>query len=434
LHRLTGLEQDKMRSEYIEIIDTIIDLLEILEEPQRLISVIKDELLATRGQFGDERRTEITEGAVDISMEDLIAEEDVVVTISHTGYAKAQPVTDYRAQRRGGRGKMATKNKEEDFVSRMFVANTHDTLLCFSSTGKVYWLKVFQLPVASRSARGKPLVNLLPLASEERITAVLPVREYRDDQFIVMATANGTIKKSALMDYSRPRAGGIIALNLAEGDELIKVSLTEGKQHIMLVSSSGKAVRFDESDARPLGRTARGVRGIRLSQGHQVISMIILPSTKESDVDAEQSLLFCTENGFGKRARIDDFPVHNRGGQGVIAIKTPDRNGKVVNACLVQTGDEVMMITDGGVLIRTRADEISTQGRNTQGVRVIALTDKESLATIDRVDEAESDEADPVDDGRMEETGEVTTKASVESADAEQPETEQVTNSEPEVK
>jgi DNA gyrase subunit A len=434
LHRLTGLEQDKMRSEYVEIIDTIIDLLEILEEPQRLISVIKEELLATRGQFGDERRTEITEGAVDISMEDLIAEEDVVVTISHTGYAKAQPVTDYRAQRRGGRGKMATKNKEEDFVSRMFVANTHDTLLCFSSTGKVYWLKVFQLPVASRSARGKPLVNLLPLASDERITAVLPVREYRDDQFIVMATANGTIKKSALMDYSRPRAGGIIALNLVEGNELIKVSLTEGKQHIMLVSSSGKAVRFDESDARPLGRTARGVRGIRLAQGHQVISMIILPSTKESGVDVEQSLLFCTENGFGKRARIDDFPVHKRGGQGVIAIKTPDRNGKVVNACLVQTGDEVMMITDGGVLIRTRADEISTQGRNTQGVRVIALTDKESLATIDRVDEPESDETDPLDDARVEDTEEVTIKASAESDDAGQPETERVADSEPEIK
>jgi DNA gyrase subunit A len=434
LHRLTGLEQDKMRSEYVEIIDTIIDLLEILEEPQRLISVIKEELLATRGQFGDERRTEITEGAVDISMEDLIAEEDVVVTISHTGYAKAQPVTDYRAQRRGGRGKMATKNKEEDFVSRMFVANTHDTLLCFSSTGKVYWLKVFQLPVASRSARGKPLVNLLPLASDERITAVLPVREYRDDQFIVMATANGTIKKSALMDYSRPRAGGIIALNLVEGNELIKVSLTEGNQHIMLVSSSGKAVRFDESDARPLGRTARGVRGIRLAKGHQVISMIILPSTKESGVDVEQSLLFCTENGFGKRARIDDFPVHKRGGQGVIAIKTPDRNGKVVNACLVQTGDEVMMITDGGVLIRTRADEISTQGRNTQGVRVIALTDKESLATIDRVDEAESDETDPLDDARVEDTEEVTIKASAESDDAGQPETERVADSEPETK
>ncbi len=396
LHRLTGLEQEKIRAEYIEIIDTIVDLLEILQDPQRLIKVIKDEMLETKAQFGDERRTEITEGAVDISMQDLIAAEDVVVTISHTGYAKAQPVTDYRAQRRGGRGKMATKNKEEDFVSRMFVANTHDTLLCFSSIGKVYWLKVFQLPVASRSARGKPLVNLLPLASDEKITAVLPVREYRDDQYIVMATANGTLKKSALMDYSRPRAGGIIALNLVEGDELIKVCLTEGKQHIMLVSSSGKAVRFDESDARPLGRTARGVRGIRLAQGHQVIAMIILPSNQlvaDTDQDTnEQSLLFCTENGYGKRARIDEFPVHKRGGQGVIAIKTPDRNGDVVNACMVGEGDEVMMITDGGVLIRTRSDEISIQGRNTQGVRVIALSEKENLVTIDRVDESGSDE------------------------------------------
>jgi len=410
LHRLTGLEQEKIRSEYVEIIDTIVDLLEILEEPQRLVTVIKDEMLETRAQFGDERRTEITEGAVDISMQDLIAEEDVVVTISHTGYAKAQPVTDYRAQRRGGRGKMATKNKEEDFVSRMFVANTHDTLLCFSSTGKVYWLKVFQLPVASRSARGKPLVNLLPLASHEKITAVLPVREYRDDQFIVMATAKGTLKKSALMDYSRPRAGGIIALNLVEDDELIKVSLTEGKQHIMLVSSSGKAVRFDESDARPLGRTARGVRGIRLADGHRVISMIILPSNDDTpyvEEDAlEQSLLFCTENGYGKRTNIDEFPVHKRGGQGVIAIKTSDRNGKVVNACMVQEGDEVMMITDGGVLIRTRADEISAQGRNTQGVRVIALSEKENLVTIDRVDEATSDE-DEMDDAETDDSNRV---------------------------
>jgi len=411
LHRLTGLEQDKIRTEYIEIIDMIVDLIEILEEPERLVRVIKDELLETRQVFGDERRTEITEGAVDISMEDLIAEEDVVVTISHTGYAKAQPVTDYRAQRRGGRGRIATKNKEEDFVSRMFVANTHDTLLCFSSQGKVYWLKVFQLPVASRSARGKPLVNLLPLDSEERITAVLPVREYRDDQFIVMATANGTIKKSALMDYSRPRAGGIIALNLVEGDELIKVLVTEGSQHIMLVSSSGKAVRFDEADARTLGRTARGVRGIRLAKGHSVISMIILPGgaaleeTEDDSREAEtedselleqdtggQSLLFCTENGYGKRTSIDNFPVHRRGGQGVIAIKTPERNGNVVNACMVQSNDEVMMITDGGVLIRTPASQISMQGRNTQGIRVIALSDKERLVTVDRVDEDQSEE------------------------------------------
>ena len=400
LHRLTGLEQDKIRNEYIEIIDTIVDLLEILESPERLVQVIKDELLEVKAQFGDERRTEITQGAVDISMEDLIAEEDVVVTISHTGYAKAQPVTDYRAQKRGGRGKMATKNKEEDFVSRMFVANTHDTVLCFSSLGKVYWLKVFQLPVASRASRGKPLVNLLPLNSEEKITAVLPVREYREDQFIVMATANGTLKKSKLTDYSNPRAGGIIALNLVEGDELIKVSLTLGNQDIMLVSSSGKAVRFDESDARPLGRVAKGVRGIRLAEGHSVISMIILPSANTQpdyiDEDAPtQSLLFCTENGYGKRTTIEDFPVHRRGGQGVIAIKTAGRNGKVVNACMVQENDEVMLITDGGVLIRTRANEISLVGRNTMGVRVINLGKNENLVTVDRVDEA--DEEDEVE-------------------------------------
>lgn len=435
LHRLTGLEQDKIRSEYVEIIDTIVDLIEILEDPERLVSVIKDEMLEIKQLYGDERRTEITEGAVDISMEDLIAEEDVVVTISHTGYAKAQPVTDYRAQHRGGRGKMATKNKEEDFVSRMFVANTHDTLLCFSSQGKVYWLKVFQLPVASRSARGKPLVNLLPLATDERITAVLPVRDYREDQYIVMATANGTIKKSVLMDYSRPRAGGIIALNLMENDELIKVSVTEGNQHIMLVSSSGKAVRFDEMDARPLGRTARGVRGIRLAEGHEVISMIILPGegalsetdedalasepdTEDSIVDADgQSLLFCTEKGYGKRARVEDFPVHRRGGQGVIAIKTPDRNGKVVNACMVQSSDEVMMITDGGVLIRTPASGISMQGRNTQGIRVIALSEKERLVTVDRVDEDQSEDPLPDQEVPEEKLGVPDVETSTEQAD-----------------
>ncbi|MEE9447447.1 MAG: DNA gyrase subunit A [Arenicellales bacterium] len=444
LHRLTGLEQDKIRSEYVEIIDNIVDLLDILENPDRLVTVIKDELLEVKQQYGDGRRTVITQGAVDISMEDLIAEEDVVVTISFEGYAKAQPVADYRAQRRGGRGKMATKTKEEDFVSRMFVANTHDTLLCFSSKGKVYWLKVFQLPVASRGARGKPLVNLLPLESQERITAVLPIRDYSEDQFIVMATANGTIKKSALMDYSRPRAGGIIALNLPEEDELIKVSLTEGNQHIMLVSSSGKAVRFDENDARPLGRTARGVRGIRLAEDHKVISMIILPGNGSEAIEGDvvdedestetaegvlldQALLFCTEKGYGKRTSIENFPVHRRGGQGVIAIKTPERNGAVVNACIVYEGDEVMMITDGGVLIRTRANEISVQGRNTQGVRVIALSEDEKLVTVDRVDEAEED------DETAEETAEgVTAEVSDETLDETQAETEESASAEEE--
>ncbi len=394
LHRLTGLEQDKIRNEYVEIIDNIIDLIDILENPVRLVSVIRDELLEVKAQFGDERRSEITEGAVDISMQDLIAEEDVVVTISHTGYAKAQPVTDYRAQKRGGRGRIAAKTKEEDFVSRMFVANTHDTLLCFSSEGKVYWLKVFQLPVASRQARGKPLVNLLPLNKEEKITAVMPVREYRDDQFILMATAKGTIKKSALMDYSRPRNGGIIALDLVEGDELIKVALTDGSQDIMLVSSGGKAVRFNEKDVRQMGRVARGVRGVRLRDDQTMISMIVLPHADSSDeqVDAAPLLLICTENGYGKRTRIDDFPVHKRGGQGVIAIQTSERNGEVVNTLLVNEGDEVMLITDGGVLIRTPANQISAQGRNTQGVRVINLSDDERLVSVDRVDEAEEGE------------------------------------------
>lgn len=392
LHRLTGLEQDKIRNEYVEIIENIVDLLEILEDPNRLVADIKEELIAIKDQYGDARRTEIIEGAVDISMEDLIAPEDVVVTISHTGYAKAQPITDYRAQKRGGRGKMAAKNKEEDFVSRMFVANTHDTVLCFSSEGKVYWLKVFQFPVASRNARGRPLVNLLPLNTDEKITAVLPIQEFKEDQFIVMATRHGTIKKSALMDYSRPRARGIIALTLDEGDELLQVGLTDGSQDIMLVSSSGKTVRFGETDARSMGRTARGVRGIRMAEGFQMISMLILPQSVQGDEDVEQTILICTEHGYGKRTALGEFPVCKRGGQGVIAIKTSDRNGLLVNATIVNSSDEVMMITDGGVLIRTRVNEISQQGRNTQGVNIISLSDGEKLVSVDRVDESEEDE------------------------------------------
>ncbi len=389
LHRLTGLEQDKIRNEYVEIIENIVDLLEILEDPNRLVTDINQELIAIKEQYGGQRRTEIIEGTVDISMQDLITPEDVVVTISHTGYAKAQPITDYRAQRRGGRGKMAAKNKEEDFVSRMFVANTHDTVLCFSSEGKVYWLKVFQLPVASRGARGRPLVNLLPLDAEEKITAVLPIQEFREDQFIVMATRHGTVKKSALMDYSRPRAGGIIALTLDEGDELLQVGLTDGSQDIMLVSSSGKSVRFHETDVRSMGRTARGVRGIRMRESYQMISMLILPS--DNSISTEQTVLVCTEQGYGKRTLIEEFPVHRRGGQGVIAIKTSKRNGLLVNATIVNATDEVMMITDGGVLIRTRINEISQQGRNTQGVKVIALSENEKLVSVDRVDESQEE-------------------------------------------
>ncbi len=402
LHRLTGLEQDKIRNEYIEIMARVVDLIEILESPDRLVTVIKDELREIKEKYGDERRTVITEGAVDISMEDLIAEEDVVVTISHAGYAKAQPVADYRAQKRGGRGRMAAKTKEADFVSSMFVANTHDTLLCFSSLGKVYWLKVFQLPVASSNARGKPLVNLLPLENEEVITAVLSVRDYENDRNIVMATANGTIKKSALVDYSRPRVGGIRAVNLVEGDRLIQVELTDGDQHIMLFSSAGKAVRFHEENARRMGRVSRGVRGIKLKKDQQLISMIVLPN----EADEAQSVLVCTQLGYGKRAAVDEFPVHGRGGQGVIAIKTPERNGQVVSANLVTQGDEVMLITDGGVLIRTRSNDISLQGRNTQGVRVINLSDQEQLVTVDRVDEPEAEESLVDSDETTEEGGE----------------------------
>ncbi len=386
LHRLTGLEQDKIINEYRELLGTIEDLLDILGSHERLMSVIRGELEAIREQYGDERRTEIVATRADLRLEDLISEEDVVVTLSHEGYAKAQPLTDYRAQKRGGRGKSATATKDEDFVDKMFVANTHDTILCFSSRGRVYWLKVYELPQAGRASRGKPIVNLLPLEEGERINAILPIREFEEDKFVFMATANGTVKKTPLVDYSRPRASGIIAVELVEGDQLVGVTVTDGTSDIMLFSSAGKVIRFKEEDVRSMGRVSRGVRGIRLGEGQSVIAMILAD---------EGCVLTATENGYGKRTPIDDYPVYGRGGQGVIAIQTSDRNGAVVGAVLVSEEDEMMLITDGGTLVRSRVAEVSTMGRNTQGVRLINLTKEEKLIGVERI--AESDEGEEVE-------------------------------------
>lgn len=389
LHRLTGLEQDKIIKEYEELLDKIADLLAILSSPDRLMEVIRDELLVIKEQYGDERRTEIIQTRLDLTLEDLITEEDVVVTLSHGGYAKAQPSSSYQAQRRGGKGKMATATKDEDFVDKLFVASTHDTILCFSNLGKIYWLKVYELPQAGRHARGKPIVNLLPLESEERINAILPVREYTGDRYVFMATSAGTVKKTPLEAFSRPRAGGIRAVDLREGDKLIGVDLTDGEQDILLFSSSGKAARFHESNVRAMGRTACGVRGIRLEAGHTLVSLIV---ADEGDV------LTVTENGFGKRTATTAYPVHGRGGQGVISIQTSERNGAVVGAVQVTDEDEIMMITDGGTLVRNRVADVSRMSRNTQGVIMIRLSKQEKLIGIERIENLESDESEPGDE------------------------------------
>ncbi|AOV17204.1 DNA gyrase subunit A [Acidihalobacter aeolianus] len=386
LHRLTGLEQDKIVSEYREILDKIEDLLDILTRPGRLMQVIRDELIAIREQFGDARRTEILDRRLDLSLEDLISEQDVVVTLSHAGYAKAQPLDLYRAQRRGGRGKAATSMREEDFVETLFVANTHDTILCFSSHGKVYWLKVYELPQAGRNARGRPIVNLLPLEEGERINAVLPVKDFASDSYVFMATARGTVKKTPLVDFSRPRSTGIIAVDLRDGDRLIGVAMTDGAQDVMLLTSAGKAVRFAEAEVRAMGRTACGVRGVRLGDGQSVVSLIIL--------DENAQVLIATENGYGKRTECSEFPRHGRGGQGVIAIQSSSRNGNLVGAVQVVDGDEVMLITDGGTLVRTPVDEVSVIGRNTLGVTLIRLGEGERLVQIERVESLVGDDAE----------------------------------------
>jgi DNA gyrase subunit A len=385
LHRLTGLEQDKILKEYEELLVKIADLLDILNSADRLMQVIRDELKEIRENYGDERRTEIIASQEDLTIEDLITEEDVVVTLSHEGYAKSQPLSTYAAQRRGGKGKAATAVKEEDFIDKLFVVNTHDTILCFSNIGKVYWLKVYELPQAGRTARGKPIVNLLPLGDGERINAMLPIREYAEDKFVFFCTADGTIKKTPLTDFSRPRSSGIIAIEMREGDQLVGVELTSGDQDVILFSSSGKAIRFNENDVRPMGRNAVGVRGIKLAEGHRVISLILVE---------EGYVLTATEKGYGKRTAVSDYPVHGRGGLGVISIQTTQRNGLVTGAELVHDGDEIMLITSGGTLVRTRVDEISVMGRNTQGVKLISLDEDESLSGIERIANVEQDEQD----------------------------------------
>lgn len=380
LHRLTGLEQEKIVKDYSELLDVIADLLDILESAERLMQVIREELIEIKDNFGDARKTEITSTMVDLGIEDLIQEEDVVVTLSHAGYAKSQPLDVYQAQRRGGRGKAATSVKEEDFVDNLFVANTHDTILCFSSLGKVYWLKVYELPQAGRTSRGKPIVNLLPLQEGERINAILPVKDFTQDAYVFMATSRGTVKKTPLQDFSRPRANGIIALDLRANDHLIGVEIT-GQQHsITLVASSGKSITFHEDDVRAMGRTAAGVRGIRIDDDNEVISLIAV-SAEES----QNFILLGTQNGFGKRTPVSDFPLQRRGGQGVIAIKTSERNGAVVGAALVSEQDETMLITNGGTLVRTQIKDISSMGRNTQGVTLIRLSEGELLTEIEAV-------------------------------------------------
>ncbi len=384
LQKLTGLEQEKIIKEYEEILDKIVDLLDILARPERLMEEIRGELVSIREQYGDERRTEIVESEEDLSMEDLITEEDVVVTLSHAGYAKSQTLDTYRSQRRGGKGKSATSMKDEDFVDKLFIASTHDTLLCFSSRGRLYWMKVYQLPQASRAARGKPLVNLLPLVEGERINAIMPIREFSEDKFVLMATADGTVKKTALKDFSRPRPSGIIAIDLVDGNQLIGVELTDGKQDAMLFSDAGKVIRFDESDVRVMGRTARGVRGIKLGAGQKVISLLI--------AEADSTVLTATENGFGKRTQVDDYPRQTRGGQGVIAIQTDERNGRAVAAVTVRDDDEIMLISNQGTLIRTPVKDVSIVGRNTKGVTLVSLGDEEALASLERIVEYKEDE------------------------------------------
>ncbi|UBX49030.1 DNA topoisomerase (ATP-hydrolyzing) subunit A [Providencia alcalifaciens] len=384
LQKLTGLEHEKLLEEYRELLKQIEELLFILRSPERLMEVIREELEAIRDVYNDPRRTEITENTADINIEDLINQEDVVVTLSHQGYVKYQPLSDYEAQRRGGKGKSAARIKEEDFIERLLVANTHDTILCFSSRGRLYWMKVYQLPEASRGARGRPIVNLLPLEQDERITAILPVREYEEGYYVFMATASGTVKKTPLQDFSRPRSAGIIAVNLNEGDELIGVDLTNGSNEVMLFSAQGKVVRFEEDAVRAMGRTATGVRGIKLMDDDKVVSLII--------PRGEGHILTVTENGFGKRTEEAEYPTKSRATQGVISIKVSERNGQVVGAIQVEDTDQIMMITDAGTLVRTRVSEVSVVGRNTQGVTLIRTAEDEKVVGLQRVAETEDDE------------------------------------------
>ncbi len=393
LQRLTGLEQDKIVQEYREVIEAISDLLDILSKPERITQIIRDELAAIRGEFAegkaDARRSVIEYNATELDTEDLITPTDMVVTLSHSGYIKSQPLSEYRAQRRGGRGRQATATKDEDWIDQLFIANTHDYLLCFSNRGRVYWLKVWEVPQGSRAARGRPIVNLFPLADAEKITVVLPVKSFDEQHFVFMSTALGTVKKTPLTDFSNPRKAGIIAVDLDEGDYLIGAAVTDGAHDVMLFSDSGKAVRFDENDVRPMGRNARGVRGMFLEDGQHVIAMLVAG-------DESQSVLTATENGFGKRTPIVEYTRHGRGTKGMIAIQTTERNGKVVAAVLVEPDDEIMLITTGGVLVRTRVSEIREMGRATQGVTLIAVDEGTTLSGVQRVVESDSDGDDEV--------------------------------------
>ena len=388
LHRLTGLEQEKLVEDYQALLAQITDYADILESKPRLLSVVRDELEKIQAEYGDERKTEILASQHDLTVEDLITEEDRVVTVSQTGYAKTQPVTDYRAQRRGGTGKAAASVKNEDVVEHLLVASTHDTLLCFSSLGKVYWLKVYLIPVASRTSRGKPLVNILPLDEGETITSILPFKNSENSAFVFMATKNGTVKKTSLANFARPRGVGLRAIELDDDDRLIGTAITNGEQDILLASSNGKTIRFKESDVRAMGRTARGVRGIRLAPDSSMVSLIIADDQKE--------VLTVSENGYGKRTKVSDFPVRGRGGQGVIGIQVSTRNGSVVGSAQVSETDEFMLISNKGTLVRTRVAEVSVQGRNTQGVRLIRLKDEENLVGLERVEEPSGLEDDDI--------------------------------------
>jgi len=388
LQRLTGLEQDKIVGEYKEVMANIADLLDILAKSERITTIIGDELQAIKAEFGtgakDERRSEIEMNATELDTEDLITPTDMVVTLSHGGYIKSQPLSEYRSQKRGGRGKQATAMKEDDWIDQLFIANTHNYLLCFSNRGRVYWLKVWEVPQGTRGSRGKPIVNMFPLADGEKVNVVLPVKEFSDDHYVFMATSRGTVKKTPLSDFSNPRKAGIIAVDLDEGDFLIGADLTDGKHDVMMFSDSGKAVRFDENDVRPMGRNARGVRGMMLEDGQAVIAMLVAG-------DEAQSVLTATENGYGKRTPIIEYTRHGRGTKGMIAIQTSSRNGKVVGAVLVNTSDEIMLITTGGVLVRTRVSEIREMGRATQGVTLISVDDGSHLSGVRRVVESDAD-------------------------------------------
>ncbi|MBB5210067.1 DNA gyrase subunit A [Microbulbifer hydrolyticus] len=398
LHRLTGMEHDKLLAEYSERLEQIAEYLEILGSPERLMQVIREELEVLEKEYGDERRTDIVASRQDLSVEDLITPEDKVVTISHGGYAKSQPLADYQAQRRGGMGKSATQVKDEDFVEHLLIANSHDTILCFSNHGKVYWLKVYEVPTAGRASRGRPMVNMLPLEEGERISSLMPVSEYDEDHFIFFATANGTVKKTPLTAFSRPRSVGLRAIELEEGDRLVATAITDGSRDVLLLTSAGKAARFAEENVRSMGRVSRGVRGIRMADGVHVIAMVI--------PEEGGSVMMATENGYGKRTDTSDFPTKGRGTQGVIAIAESERNGALVGACQVHPGEEIMLISDQGTLVRTRVDEVSVLGRNTQGVRVIRLKENENLVGLARIQEAEDPEgegADAAEDGAVEE-------------------------------